>query len=175
MNREAHFGQILNVVFLSRLVYRKCRKWTTSREKTRDEKVGAAGLSFCCRAWVFPSGSVTCGDFLTWPIKMEEVSGPIAFICPFLVPSHCLLLCESVIVNHISGVFFSGAFLLPYTILLLLVGKPMYFMELALGQYSGSGPISVWRCAPVAKGETDCLFRAGTKWFSYVLPVRVDY
>ncbi|KAG1688561.1 Sodium- and chloride-dependent glycine transporter 2 [Nymphon striatum] len=29
-----------------------------------------------------------------------------------------------------------GAFLLPYFILLLLVGKPMYYMEVALGQYS---------------------------------------
>ncbi|GAB6024013.1 Solute carrier 6, variant 2 [Chamberlinius hualienensis] len=45
-----------------------------------------------------------------------------------------------------------GAFLLPYTILLILIGKPMYFMELALGQYSGLGPLSVWRCSPVAMG-----------------------
>lgn len=45
-----------------------------------------------------------------------------------------------------------GAFLLPYVILLVLVGKPMYFMELALGQYSGLGPMSVWRCSPVCQG-----------------------
>ncbi|KAG1688560.1 Sodium- and chloride-dependent glycine transporter 2 [Nymphon striatum] len=45
-----------------------------------------------------------------------------------------------------------GAFLLPYFILLLLVGKPMYYMEVALGQYSSLGPLSVWRCAPIGKG-----------------------
>ena len=45
-----------------------------------------------------------------------------------------------------------GAFLLPYFILLLLVGKPMYYMEVALGQFSQLGPFSVWRLAPIARG-----------------------
>lgn len=45
-----------------------------------------------------------------------------------------------------------GAFLLPYVILMLLVGKPMYFMEVALGQFTSLGPLSVWRCLPIAKG-----------------------
>merc|ERR1712142_1117267 len=37
-----------------------------------------------------------------------------------------------------------GAFLIPYIILLVLVGKPMYFMEAALGQYGQVGPLQVW-------------------------------
>lgn len=37
-----------------------------------------------------------------------------------------------------------GAFLIPYVILLVLVGKPMYFMEAALGQFSQVGPLAVW-------------------------------
>ena len=45
-----------------------------------------------------------------------------------------------------------GAFLIPYIILLVLIGKPMYYMEAALGQYSQLGPVAVWKCAPVAKG-----------------------
>ncbi len=45
-----------------------------------------------------------------------------------------------------------GAFLLPYFILLLLVGKPMYFMEVALGQFSQLGPLSVWKMAPIGRG-----------------------
>ncbi|XP_075729947.1 sodium-dependent proline transporter-like isoform X2 [Rhipicephalus microplus] len=45
-----------------------------------------------------------------------------------------------------------GAFLLPYIILMLLVGKPMYFMEVAVGQFTSLGPMSVWRCLPIAKG-----------------------
>ncbi|TRY72568.1 hypothetical protein TCAL_10129 [Tigriopus californicus] len=45
-----------------------------------------------------------------------------------------------------------AAFLLPYFILLLIVGKPMYFMEVALGQFSQLGPFSVWRMTPIARG-----------------------
>ncbi|XP_022248607.1 sodium-dependent proline transporter-like [Limulus polyphemus] len=45
-----------------------------------------------------------------------------------------------------------GAFLFPYIILLILVGKPMYYMEVALGQFSSLGPFSVWRCFPLGKG-----------------------
>jgi len=37
-----------------------------------------------------------------------------------------------------------GAFLIPYIILLVLVGKPMYFMEAALGQFGQVGPLQVW-------------------------------
>lgn len=45
-----------------------------------------------------------------------------------------------------------GAFLIPYIIMLVLVGKPMYFLELAFGQFGGLGPATIWRCAPIAKG-----------------------
>jgi len=45
-----------------------------------------------------------------------------------------------------------GAFLIPYFILLILVGKPMYYMETALGQFSRLSPLQVWRCAPIATG-----------------------
>lgn len=37
-----------------------------------------------------------------------------------------------------------GAFLIPYFILLVLVGKPMYFMEAALGQFGQTGPLAIW-------------------------------
>ncbi|XP_066959179.1 sodium-dependent proline transporter-like isoform X2 [Macrobrachium rosenbergii] len=45
-----------------------------------------------------------------------------------------------------------AAFLFPYVILLVVIGKPMYLMETALGQYSQLGPMNVWRCAPVMQG-----------------------
>jgi solute carrier family 6 amino acid transporter-like protein 5/7/9/14 len=45
-----------------------------------------------------------------------------------------------------------GAFLIPYLIMLTLAGKPMYFMELAFGQFAGTGPLSIWNCTPIAKG-----------------------
>lgn len=48
----------------------------------------------------------------------------------------------------------TAAFLFPYIILLVLIGKPMYLMETALGQYSQLGPMNVWRCAPVMQGQS---------------------
>ena len=35
-----------------------------------------------------------------------------------------------------------GAFLIPYICVLMLVGRPLYFMELALGQFSSAGYIA---------------------------------
>ncbi|KAF6200954.1 hypothetical protein GE061_005401 [Apolygus lucorum] len=45
-----------------------------------------------------------------------------------------------------------GAFLIPYIVMLILAGKPMYFLELAVGQFSGVGPLALWNCCPIAKG-----------------------
>ena len=46
-----------------------------------------------------------------------------------------------------------GSFLLPYTIMLILAGLPLFFMELALGQYSGAGPTRLFgRLSPAMKG-----------------------
>ncbi|UYV77208.1 hypothetical protein LAZ67_15000129 [Cordylochernes scorpioides] len=45
-----------------------------------------------------------------------------------------------------------GAFLIPYLIMLLLAGKPLYFLEMAFGQFAGVGPVGVWSCLPIAKG-----------------------
>lgn len=46
-----------------------------------------------------------------------------------------------------------GAFLIPYIIMLALAGKPMYFLELAIGQFGGVGPLALWNCCPIMKGE----------------------
>ncbi|XP_059095413.1 sodium-dependent proline transporter-like [Tigriopus californicus] len=45
-----------------------------------------------------------------------------------------------------------GAFLLPYVILLIFVGKPLYYMETAMGQFSRTSSLHVWRCAPIMQG-----------------------
>lgn len=46
-----------------------------------------------------------------------------------------------------------AAFVIAYLILQFLIGKPMYFMELVMGQFSGKGPTSVWNMNPSAKGK----------------------
>ncbi|RDD36654.1 Sodium- and chloride-dependent glycine transporter 2 [Trichoplax sp. H2] len=46
-----------------------------------------------------------------------------------------------------------GAFLIPYCIMLILVGIPIFFMELTIGQYSQEGPLKVWEnIFPLLKG-----------------------
>ena len=45
-----------------------------------------------------------------------------------------------------------GAFLIPYVLVLLFVGRPLYLMELGLGQFSSSGSVRVWDMAPAFGG-----------------------
>lgn len=46
-----------------------------------------------------------------------------------------------------------GAFLVPYLIMLLFGGLPLFYLELALGQYHRSGCLTIWQyIAPVFKG-----------------------
>lgn len=46
-----------------------------------------------------------------------------------------------------------GAFLIPYLVVLTVIGRPMYYMEMALGQFSSRGNIKMYeKLCPVFKG-----------------------
>ncbi|XP_052862518.1 sodium- and chloride-dependent neutral and basic amino acid transporter B(0+) isoform X1 [Anopheles cruzii] len=47
-----------------------------------------------------------------------------------------------------------SAFLVPYLILLLLVGLPVVLLEISLGQFLGQGSAHMWRAAPFLKGAS---------------------
>ena len=51
--------------------------------------------------------------------------------------------------------FFAAVFLIPYAITLFLVGLPLFFMELALGQYVSQGPTKLFKSmAPITSGKS---------------------
>ncbi|KAK7111566.1 sodium- and chloride-dependent glycine transporter 1-like [Littorina saxatilis] len=45
-----------------------------------------------------------------------------------------------------------GAFLVPYVICLVLLGIPVFGLEVSFGQFGGRGPISIWGLTPTFKG-----------------------
>ncbi|XP_026725014.1 sodium-dependent nutrient amino acid transporter 1-like isoform X2 [Trichoplusia ni] len=45
-----------------------------------------------------------------------------------------------------------GAFLIPYIVVLILIGKPMYYLETTLGQFSSSNCVKIWALSPAMKG-----------------------
>lgn len=50
---------------------------------------------------------------------------------------------------------FAGAFLIPYILMAIFGGVPLFYMELALGQFHRTGAISIWKhICPIFKGKT---------------------
>uniref|UniRef100_A0A671QQ08 Transporter n=1 Tax=Sinocyclocheilus anshuiensis TaxID=1608454 RepID=A0A671QQ08_9TELE len=45
-----------------------------------------------------------------------------------------------------------GVFLIPYVLFIFLGGIPIFFLEIALGQFMKAGSINVWNIAPLFKG-----------------------
>lgn len=48
-----------------------------------------------------------------------------------------------------------GAFLIPYLIVLFLVGRPIYYLEMCIGQFSSRGSVQVYDFAPALRGKFD--------------------
>ena len=47
-----------------------------------------------------------------------------------------------------------GAFLLPYLVSLVVIGMPLFVLEVAIGQYSNMGPINSYKnMAPLFQGK----------------------
>lgn len=59
-----------------------------------------------------------------------------------------------------SSLFLAGAFLVPYCVMLVVGGIPLFYMELALGQFNRKGAITCWgRLVPLLKGECSRISR----------------
>lgn len=46
-----------------------------------------------------------------------------------------------------------GAFLIPYLVTLILVGRPIYYLEMVLGQFSSRGSAKLFDYAPIMRGK----------------------
>lgn len=46
-----------------------------------------------------------------------------------------------------------GAFLIPYMIVLLVIGRPLYYMEMIIGQFSSRGCIKALDMVPALRGK----------------------
>lgn len=52
---------------------------------------------------------------------------------------------------------YGSAYLVPYVVLLFLVGLPMVLLEISVGQFLGQGAAHTWRASPIFKGEYCCI------------------
>lgn len=59
-----------------------------------------------------------------------------------------------------------GAFLLPYLIVLMLIGRPLYFLEMIIGQFSSRNSIDVYDLSPMFRGNARMIV---LKFFSATL------
>jgi len=62
-----------------------------------------------------------------------------------------------------------GAFLIPYIIILIIVGKPFYLLEMILGQFSSRSAIKIWDLAPAFRGARAFVIHAYLDTFLAVL------
>lgn len=53
--------------------------------------------------------------------------------------------------------FILGAFLVPYGLLVIVYGMPLFLLETTIGQYTQEGFITCWnKLCPLAQGELMC-------------------
>lgn len=64
-----------------------------------------------------------------------------------------------------------GAFLIPYIIILIVIGRPVYYMEMCLGQFTGKSNVDTFKAmAPAFKGSILNSFYSC--WKTFVLLLR---
>ena len=94
-------------------------------------------LNLFCHSFLIQLVLVMSGDFLILQHKVVEV---------------CVRTFSLVLL--LFSLDISGAFLIPYFVLYFLIGAPLYYMELALGQFTSRGPATGFVLARGWQGDT---------------------
>ncbi|XP_076827049.1 sodium-dependent dopamine transporter isoform X2 [Brachyhypopomus gauderio] len=103
------------------------------------------GVQFTASALVTPAGHThPSGEQReTWSKKIDFLLSVIGFAVDLANVWRFPYLCYK------NG---GGAFLVPYLFFMVIAGMPLFYMELALGQYNREGAAGVWKICPIFKG-----------------------
>lgn len=58
-----------------------------------------------------------------------------------------------------------GAFLIPYIVVLFIIGKPFYYMEMILGQFTSRSCVQIWSVSPAFQGTFRMMTTVLGKWW----------
>ncbi|MED6238273.1 Sodium-dependent dopamine transporter [Ataeniobius toweri] len=103
------------------------------------------GVQFTSTTLVAPAQSNPTGEEEreTWGKKIDFLLSVIGFAVDLANVWRFPYLCYK------NG---GGAFLVPYLFFMVIAGMPLFYMELALGQYNREGAAGVWKICPIFKG-----------------------
>ncbi|ESN90549.1 hypothetical protein HELRODRAFT_166229 [Helobdella robusta] len=60
-----------------------------------------------------------------------------------------------------------GAFLIPFLIMLFLIGIPLFFLEITWGQFASLGPLAIFKFCPIWKGLAYSMLSVNLMVFLY--------
>lgn len=135
--------------------FRKCRRWP--RSMGREIRI-SPNLYWLC-SWLGKRLAISLPLLQKWRRYFEINFFLSQFLSVVVKHWYAMGLPFDMIVIYCNDnllkvwALFTGAFLIPYTIMLALVGLPLFYMEVVLGQYASLGPISIWRINPLFKGK----------------------
>lgn len=96
--------------------------------------------------------AVGLGNIWRFPYLVYKNGGGKYLLCDDLLVLEMLSITTIDIVSNPS--LWAGAFLIPYFVMLVVTGIPLFFLESALGQFCSQGPINIWRSVPILQGKT---------------------
>ena len=108
------------------------------------------------RTNIIMNGIIQWNLFFPWsPIQLVWAMFGVFHILLLRVVEVCF---SSFPFFSINFLVFPGAFLIPYFILYFLIGAPIYYLELALGQFSSRGPATGFLLAKGWQGNRNKSF-----------------